>query len=265
MRLARILDKNNQVVYAAEQKDGRVLKIEGDIAGGENRVTDEAVEPGHWLPPLDPTAILCIGLNYRKHAEEGGAAVPEYPVLFMKNPASATGHREPIELPAVCKEEVDYEAELAVVIGKPACNVKREDALNHVLGYMCGNDVSARIWQSKLGGSQWCRGKGFDTFAPLGPVLVTRDELTDPNALAIKSMLNGEVMQSSNTKDMIFDVPALISFLSEDTTLLPGTVIMTGTPEGVGWARDPKVVLKPGDTIAIEIEGLGRLENPVVA
>ena len=265
MRLARILDKNNQVVYAAEQKDGRLLKIEGDIAGGENRVTDEAVEPGHWLPPLDPTAILCIGLNYRKHAEEGGAAVPEYPVLFMKNPASATGHREPIELPAVCKEEVDYEAELAVVIGKQACNVKREDALNHVLGYMCGNDVSARIWQSKLGGSQWCRGKGFDTFAPLGPVLVTRDELTDPNALAIKSMLNGEVMQSSNTKDMIFDVPALISFLSEDTTLLPGTVIMTGTPEGVGWARDPKVVLKPGDTIAIEIEGLGRLENPVVA
>ncbi|HOF40863.1 MAG TPA: fumarylacetoacetate hydrolase family protein [Candidatus Hydrogenedentes bacterium] len=265
MRLARILDKNNQVVYAAEQKDGRLLKIEGDISGGESRITDEAVEPSRWLPPLDPTAILCIGLNYRKHAEEGGVPVPEYPVLFMKNPATATGHREPIELPAVCTDEVDYEAELAVVIGKPACNVSKKDALDCVLGYMCSNDVSARIWQSKLGGSQWCRGKSFNTFAPLGPLLVTRDELPNPNALAIKSILNGETMQSSNTKDMIFDVPTLISFLSEDTTLLPGTVILTGTPEGVGWARNPKVVLKPGDTIAVEIEGLGRLENPVTA
>ena len=160
---------------------------------------------------------------------------------------------------------MDYEAELAVVIGKPARNVSKKDALDYVLGYMCSNDVSARIWQSKRGGSQWCRGKGFDTFAPLGPVLVTRDEVPDPNALAITSSLNGETMQSSNTKDMIFDVPTLISFLSEDTTLLPGTVILTGTPEGVGWARNPKVLLKPGDTIAVEIEGLGRLENPVTA
>ncbi|NLE61807.1 MAG: 5-carboxymethyl-2-hydroxymuconate isomerase [Planctomycetes bacterium] len=265
MRLARIVDANNQVAYAAEQKDGRLLKIEGDITSGESRITDEAVEPVHWLPPLDPTAILCIGLNYRKHAEEGGQAVPEYPVLFMKNPAAATGHKEPIKLPAVCKDEVDYEAELAVVIGKPAFNVSKEEALNHVLGYACSNDVSARIWQSKLGGSQWCRGKGFDTFAPLGPVLLTPDEVPNPNALAIKCILNGETMQSSNTKDMIFDVPTLISFLSQDTTLLPGTVIMTGTPEGIGWARNPKVVLKPGDTVVIEIEGLGRLENPVVA
>lgn len=264
MKLARILDANNQVAYAAQQKDGRLLKIEGDVTNGESRITEEEVKPVHWLPPLDPTAILCIGLNYRKHAEEGGAAIPEYPVLFMKNPAAATGHNEPIKLPGVCKEEVDYEAELAVVIGKPTYNVSKEDALSHVLGYTCGNDVSARIWQSKLGGSQWCRGKGFDTFAPLGPVLVTPDEVPDPNALAIKTVLNGETMQASNTKDMIFDVPTLISFLSEDTTLLPGTVIMTGTPEGVGWARDPKVVLKAGDTVAIEIEGLGRLENPVI-
>jgi len=264
MRLARILDANGQVAYAAQQKDGRLLKIEGDVTSGESRITEEEMKPAHWLPPLDPTAILCIGLNYRKHAEEGGAAIPEYPVLFMKNPAAATGHKEPIKLPDVCKEEVDYEAELAVVIGKPTYNVSKEDALSHVLGYTCSNDVSARIWQSKLGGSQWCRGKGFDTFAPLGPVLVTPDEVPNPNALVIKAELNGETMQSSNTKDMIFDVPTLISFLSEDTTLLPGTVIMTGTPEGVGWARDPKVVLKPGDTITIEIEGLGRLENPVI-
>ncbi len=265
MRLVRILDKNDQVVYAVEQTDGRLLKLEGDISGGESQITDEAVEPSRWLPPLDPTAILCIGLNYRRHAEESGASVPEYPVLFMKNPAAPTGHREPIRLPAVCADEVDYEAELAVVIGKPARNVSKKDALDYVLGYMCSNDVSARIWQSKRGGSQWCRGKGFDTFAPLGPVLVTRDEVPDPNALAITSSLNGETMQSSNTKDMIFDVPTLISFLSEDTTLLPGTVILTGTPEGVGWARNPKVLLKPGDTIAVEIEGLGRLENPVTA
>ena len=265
MRLARIVDENNQMLYAAEQADGTLFKIEGELTGAQPAVTQEEVKPAHWLPPLDPTAILCIGLNYQKHAEEGGKDVPEYPVLFMKNPAAATGHMEPVKLPAVCKEEVDYEAELAVVIGKPAYNVPKESALEYVLGYTCANDVSARIWQAKLGGSQWCRGKGFDTFAPLGPVLVTRDDMPDPNALSIKSILNVETMQSSNTKDMIFDVPTLISFLSQDTTILPGTVILTGTPEGIGWARDPKVVLKPGDTIAIEIEGLGRLENPVIS
>ncbi|HQE84679.1 MAG TPA: fumarylacetoacetate hydrolase family protein [Candidatus Hydrogenedentes bacterium] len=264
MRLARILDANNKMMYAAQQKDGRLLKLEGDVTSGESRISNEDVKPSHWLPPLDPTAILCIGLNYRKHAEEGGQPIPEYPVLFMKNPAAATGHKEPIKLPDVCREEVDYEAELAVVIGKPAYNVPKAEALSYVLGYTCSNDVSARIWQSKLGGTQWCRGKGFDTFAPLGPVLVTPDEVPNANALAIKAFLNGEIMQSSNTKDMIFDVPTLISFLSQDTTLLPGTVIMTGTPEGIGWARNPKVVLKPGDVIAIEIEGLGRLENPVI-
>jgi 2-keto-4-pentenoate hydratase/2-oxohepta-3-ene-1,7-dioic acid hydratase in catechol pathway len=143
--------------------------------------------------------------------------------------------------------------------------VPKEEALDYVMGYTAANDVSARIWQAKLGGSQWNRAKGFDTFAPMGPVLVTPDEIPNPNALAIRSELNGREMQSSSTADMIFDVPTLISFLSEDTTLLPGTVILTGTPEGIGWVRDPKVLLQPGDTITIEIEGIGKLTNPVAA
>lgn len=263
MRIARVRDGEGRVALAAEQGDGSFLRLDGGLFERELRVTREEVVPAEWMPPVDPVALLCIGLNYRKHAEEGGAPIPEYPVLFIKNPSAATGHECPIRLPKVCKEEVDYEAELAVVIGRTARDVPREEALSYVLGYCAANDVSARIWQQKLGGSQWCRGKSFDTFAPLGPVLVTPDALPDPNTLAIRSELNGTTKQDSNTRDMIFDVPTLISFLSQDTTLLPGTVILTGTPEGVGWARTPKVTLRPGDTITIEIEGIGRLTNPV--
>ncbi|HEX3726638.1 MAG TPA: fumarylacetoacetate hydrolase family protein, partial [Pirellulales bacterium] len=157
----------------------------------------------------------------------------------------------------------DYECELAVVIGKRAKNVPRARALEYVLGYTCANDVSARDWQKDFGGSQWCRGKTFDTFCPLGPTLVTADELAEPNALAIKTIVNGQVLQDWNTNDMIFDVPALIEFLSGSTTLLPGTVILTGTPHGVGMARKPPVWLKAGDEITIEIEHIGSLTNPV--
>jgi 2-keto-4-pentenoate hydratase/2-oxohepta-3-ene-1,7-dioic acid hydratase in catechol pathway len=152
-----------------------------------------------------------------------------------------------------------------VVIGKTARNVSKAHALDHVLGYTCGNDVSARDWQKSGGGGQWCRGKTFDTFCPLGPVLVTPNEIPDPNALAIRTYLNGTVMQDSHTSDMIFDVPSLIEFLSASCTLTPGTVILTGTPQGVGMARDPRVWLQEGDTIAIEIEGIGMLSNPVIA
>lgn len=158
---------------------------------------------------------------------------------------------------------MDYECELAVVIGKTAHNVSKADALKHVLGYTCGNDVSARDWQKHGGGGQWCRGKSFDTFCPLGPVLVTADEILDPNSLAIKTVLNGETMQDWNTDDMIFDVPTLIEFLSGSTTLMPGTVIMTGTPHGVGMARTPPVFMKHGDTVSVEIEKIGTLTNPV--
>jgi 2-keto-4-pentenoate hydratase/2-oxohepta-3-ene-1,7-dioic acid hydratase in catechol pathway len=265
MRIAHIKDTQGRVVYADRQPDGTLLRLEGEPLTGKLRTTGEAVLAKEWLPPIAPTAILCIGLNYRKHAEEGGSPIPQYPVLFMKNPAAATGHEQPICIPKVCDDEVDYEAELAVYIGKTARNVPREEALQYVLGYSAANDVSARKWQSQRGGSQWVRGKSFDTFAPLGPVLVTADEVPNPNALAIRGELNGQVMQNSNTADMIFDVPTLISFLSQDTTLLPGTVILTGTPQGVGWARDPKVVLKPGDSYRVEIESLGVLMNPVIA
>jgi len=170
-----------------------------------------------------------------------------------------------LSLPTTLKSEaVDYECELVIVIGKRCRNVSRADALNDVLGYTCGNDVSARDWQLHFGGSQWCRGKTFDTFAPMGPCLVTPDELANPNDLKIKTILNGEVMQDSTTNDMIFDVATLIEFLSGSTTLLSGTAIFTGTPQGVGFARDPKVLLKAGDSVTIEIEGICQLANPVV-
>jgi 2-keto-4-pentenoate hydratase/2-oxohepta-3-ene-1,7-dioic acid hydratase in catechol pathway len=164
---------------------------------------------------------------------------------------------------ALRSDEVDYECELAVVIGKACKNVKRDSALDHVFGYTCANDVSARDWQIKRGGGQWSRGKFFDTFCPLGPCLVTADEIPDPNALAIKTVVSGETLQDWNTNDMIFDVPALIEFLSGSTTLLPGTVILTGTPHGVGMAAKPPRWLKPGDSVTIEIEKIGALTNPV--
>jgi 2-keto-4-pentenoate hydratase/2-oxohepta-3-ene-1,7-dioic acid hydratase in catechol pathway len=171
---------------------------------------------------------------------------------------------DPILIPTHLKsEEVDYECELAVVIGKSGKNISKKNALEHVLGYTCGNDVSARDWQIQRGGSQWCRGKTFDTFCPLGPCLVTADEIPNPNTLAIKTVVNGEVRQESNTRDMIFDVPTLIEFLSGSTTLLPGTVIMTGTPQGVGMARKPPCWLRAGDSVTIEIEKIGTLTNPV--
>ena len=264
MRIARVIDTHDRQQLVCEEPDGSYVAVRGGPLGPWEK-TGEPVAVKRWLAPVEATALLCIGLNYRKHAEEGGHAVPEYPVLFMKNPAAATGHREPIRIPRVCEDEVDFEAELAVVIGNPCRNVAREEAMDYVAGYTAANDVSARLWQTAKGGSQWNRGKGFDTFAPLGPVMVTADELPDPNSLSIKSILNGSVMQDSSTADMIFDVPTLIRFLSEDTTLLPGTVILTGTPEGIGWARDPKVLLHAGDEITIEIEQIGRLTNPLAA
>ncbi|MEO0530854.1 MAG: fumarylacetoacetate hydrolase family protein, partial [Planctomycetota bacterium] len=216
-------------------------------------------------PPIEPAAILCIGLNYAAHAAEGGRPNPERPVLFMKTPSAVQRPGGPIELPRrLLSTKVDYEAELAVVIGRPCKNVSRQDALDYVLGYACGNDVSARDWQRGGGGGQWCRGKTFDTFAPLGPCVVTTDELPDPGDLRITTAINGETLQDSRTSDMIFDVPTLIEFLSASTTLAPGTVIFTGTPEGVGFARKPPRWLVPGDEVTVEIEKIGRLTNPVV-
>jgi 2-keto-4-pentenoate hydratase/2-oxohepta-3-ene-1,7-dioic acid hydratase in catechol pathway len=216
------------------------------------------------LAPAAPPAVYCTGLNYRKHAEETGARIPDYPVLFMKAPSAVQHPGDPIFIPSVlASHEVDYECELAVVIGKTAKNVPRAEAFHHIAGYTCAKEVSARERQIRYGGSQSCRGNTYDTILPLGPCLVTPDELPDPNALVIRTLLNGVKMQEESTSDMIFDVPALIEYFSGSTTLLPGTVILTGTPSGVGMARKPPVWLKPGDSVTIEIKKIGSLTNPV--
>ncbi len=215
-------------------------------------------------PVLDPQKIICVGLNYADHAAETGAKTGDEPVIFCKFPTTLIGPESPIELPPE-SNEVDYEAELVVVIGKRARRITRAEAWDHVAGYTCGHDVSARDWQKNKPGKQWLLGKSFDSFAPLGPWLVTQDEIADPGNLKIELRLNGEVMQSSSTTQLIFPIDFLVSYLSHVCTLLPGDLIYTGTPPGVGMARTPPVFLKPGDVTEVEIEGLGTLRNPVVA
>jgi 2-keto-4-pentenoate hydratase/2-oxohepta-3-ene-1,7-dioic acid hydratase in catechol pathway len=263
MKLIRHLSPSGPA-YAELQPDGSARAVTGDLASGF-RATDEVVKPGKLLAPISPAMIVCIGLNYAKHAAEGGKPPPERPVWFMKLPGAVVPAGEPIRIPRKQPStKVDYEAELAIVIGRECRDATRANALDFVAGYTCANDVSARDWQRDFGGGQWNHAKSFDTFCPLGPVLVTKDEIPNPNALRIRSLLNGTVMQDSNTADMIFDVPTVIEFMSADKTLPAGTLILTGTPEGVGFARNPPVWLKPGDTIAIEIEKIGTLTNPVV-
>lgn len=248
--------------YATLQPDGSALVIEGDLFTSP-RFTDTRITPGKLLSPIAPTNIIGIGLNYRRHAEEGGKAVPTRPMWFMKTTNTVQNPGDPIRLPA-SSQKVDYEGELAIVIGKAALNVSKEDALSYVLGYTIANDVSARDWQFEWGGGQFCHGKSFDTFCPLGPVLVTADELTTPNALRLKTTVNGEIRQDWTTSDMVFDVPAIISFLSEARTLPAGTVILTGTPHGVGYACKPPCWLKSGDQIAVSIDSIGTLTNEVL-
>ena len=264
MKLIRYLDSNDTAHHAIQHPDGSYELAEGALYDGL-RPAGVHADVVKLLAPLEPAALFCIGLNYKRHAEETGGRAPEFPVLFMKSIGALQHPGGPIELPrALRSDQVDYEGELAIVIGKRCKNVPRERALEFVLGYTCANDVSARDWQMRGGGRQWCRGKTFDTFAPLGPCLVTADEITNPNALGIRTRVNEETVQDWNTSDMIFDVPALIAFLSGSTTLLPGTVILTGTPHGVGMARQPPLFLKPGDRVTVEIDGIGALENPVV-
>jgi 2-keto-4-pentenoate hydratase/2-oxohepta-3-ene-1,7-dioic acid hydratase in catechol pathway len=259
----RYQDSSGKIGYASEQADGNALVIRGDIFG-EFEVTQEKAQVRKRLAPVVPSTIWCIGLNYKHHAKETGSKIPEYPVLFAKSPSAVQNPDDPIQIPTHLRSnEVDFECELAVVIGKTCKNVGRAEALNYVLGYMCANDVSARDWQIVRGGTQWCRGKTFDTFAPLGPCLVTKEDIPDPHTLRIQTVLNGESMQDWNTNDMIFDIPTLIEFLSGSTTLLAGTVILTGTPQGVGLARKPPVWLRPGDKISIIIDKIGTLTNRV--
>jgi len=215
------------------------------------------------LSPLPrPPKILCVGLNYRDHAEETGQPIPKVPIFFTKAVTSVTGPGAPIVLP-IDSEQVDYEAELAVVIGTRCRRASPEAARDAVAGYTIMNDVSARDWQFRT--SQWFIGKTFDTFAPLGPAVVTADEVGDPHVLDVSLRLNGTEMQRSNTRHLIFDVPALVAELSRVMTLEPGDVIATGTPGGVGFIRKPPVFLKPGDQVEISITRIGTLANPAVA
>jgi 2-keto-4-pentenoate hydratase/2-oxohepta-3-ene-1,7-dioic acid hydratase in catechol pathway len=264
MKLIRFISAEGEVLMGVYEPGlpGETRIVEGDL-GGEWRLTTRSARIRRLLPPVDPPNILCIGLNYRGHAEETNIRLSEVPVLFIKATTAVIADGEAILLPAVGPDQVDYEAELAVVIGRLAKNIEPEKALDYICGYTCANDVSARDWQIEKQKKQWARGKSFDTFCPLGPCLVTKDELPDPNRLRIQSILNGKVLQDSNTADMIFNIQALVSDLSQSITLLPGTVILTGTPEGVGFTRQPPVFLREGDQITIEIEGIGSLTNPV--
>jgi 2-keto-4-pentenoate hydratase/2-oxohepta-3-ene-1,7-dioic acid hydratase in catechol pathway len=262
MRIARFLS-NGKVFIGKLIDDSTAVRIDGDLFGSF-RVTDERLKVEKLLAPLVPTDILCIGLNYREHAKESGSPIPENPMLFIKASNTLNNPGDPIPVPKL-SSEIDYECELAVVVGKTAKHVPRERALDYVLGYTAANDVSSRDWQreKRLGGGQFARGKSFDGFCPLGPWIVTRDEIPDPNALKIRTLLNGQVMQDHTTGDMIFDVPALIASLSSTMTLRAGSVILTGTPQGVGFARTPPVWLKAGDRVVVEVEKIGRLENPI--
>ena len=261
---AGFVDDDGEVRQLADEKTTmRVLIEEGaesQPVGGESvALKDVKLHP----PLLEPSKIIGIGLNYSDHAAETGASIPEKPIVFAKYPNTITGPGNSIVIPKIT-EQADYEAELAVVIGRKARNVEAADALDYVFGYMNANDVSSRDLQFSEGG-QWTRSKSLDTFAPIGPYLVTKDEIEDPQRLSVKCTLNGEVMQEGTTEKMIFSVADIVSFLSKGMTLEPGDIILTGTPPGVGAAREPQVFLKDGDEVSIEIEGLGTLTNPVEA
>ncbi|TDG00620.1 fumarylacetoacetate hydrolase family protein [Paenibacillus piri] len=238
--------------------------VDQALAAGDGYVLNES---DLTLAPCvtHPNKIICVGLNYRKHAEETGAAIPKYPILFNKFNNTLTGNGADVPLPVKVSSKVDYEAELVIVIGKQAKYVSKEDALSHVFGYCNVNDLSARDLQTRT--QQWLLGKSCDGFSPLGPYLVTADEVGNPNDLGIRCIVNGEVRQNSNTSDMIFHCDEIVSYISQHMTLVPGDIILTGTPEGVvlGLPEDQQVFLKDGDVVTIEIDKLGSLTNRLVA
>ncbi len=265
MKIIRYLNSARETQFGRLHEDGSQEHLAGTSLY-DLHATGNPADVQQLLAPVVPTCVYGIGLNYQQHAAESGMTTPADPVVFLK-PLSALQHPSAaIEIPVhFASEEVDYEVELAVVIGRSGKNIPKEKALDYVLGYTCANDVSARDWQIKRGGGQWCRGKMFDTFLPLGPCLTTADDIPDPQALKLRSRVNGELRQDWNTSDMIFDVATLISFLSGSTTLHPGTVILTGTPHNVGMGYTPPRWLKPGDDVEVEIEKIGTLKNPVVS
>ena len=245
----------NRIVELSRADDARGLLL---TLGHAQKLADV-----RCLPPIPrPGKIICIGQNYRAHVVEMGRELPKHPVLFAKFANTLVGHEQPIRLPRV-SGQVDYEAELMIVIGRECKDVAPADAFDVIAGYTIFNDVSVRDYQRRT--TQFLQGKTFDTTGPCGPAIVTKDEVADPHALRVQLRLNGETMQDGNTSDFIFDIPAIISYLSEIMTLEPGDLIATGTPEGVGFARDPQVFLKAGDVVEIEIDGLSVLRNPVVS
>ena len=262
MKVIRFLDEKGIVYSGCDVQDNSASVVNMD-SSGKFVDTKKRVKIKSIQPPIAPPAIFCIGLNYRMHAEETGLKIPEYPVVFMKNPASVISDGSEIIIPESCIDspQVDYEAELAVLIGRPAKNVKKEQALDYVAGYTCANDISAREWQKHAGAKQWIKGKSFDTFCPIGPFIVTKNEIPDPHKLDIQCRVNGQVLQKSITADMIFSINEIIEYLSESATLLPGTLILTGTPSGVGFTREPPKYLLPGDVLETEIESIGTLTN----
>jgi 2-keto-4-pentenoate hydratase/2-oxohepta-3-ene-1,7-dioic acid hydratase in catechol pathway len=219
-------------------------------------ISEEQIQ---FMPPVTPTKILAIGQNYMDHIREQNGTPPAKPLIFAKMPSSVIAHRSIIEWNPTIATAVDYEAELAVVIGKTAKQVSPEDALNYVFGYTCANDVTARDLQK--GDGQWTRAKGMDTFCPLGPYIVTADEISDPQNLRVRCEVNGEVRQDSTSAEMIFDTRTIISYMSQVFTLCPGDIILTGTPNGVGFYRNPQALLKDGDHVVVEVERVARLEN----
>lgn len=277
MAFCRTIDADGQVVYANYHgetiqpvsgiNDENFFSLSADRLSAAAKATtaDSQPTPDRLLPPVPtPEKVICIGLNYLDHAIETGSEPPTEPVVFSKFNTAIVGHGDAIKLPRVA-QQVDYEAELVVVIGRTAKHVSQSDAMNHVFGYACGHDVSARDWQKGRPGGQWLLGKTFDTFAPIGPCLATTDEISDPSDLRVRMHLNGEVVQDSTTAQLIFDIPTLIAHLSTIMTLNPGDLIFTGTPPGVGAAKTPPVFLKPGDVCGVEIDGLGVLQNTCVA
>jgi 2-keto-4-pentenoate hydratase/2-oxohepta-3-ene-1,7-dioic acid hydratase in catechol pathway len=260
MKIARVL-LNGEIFYSSVESN-IIKKIKGDIFG-KFEVTEECFPlfGVKVLAPVTPPNIVAIGLNYGKHANESNMKTTDKPLIFLKATSSLAADGDAIVLPKIAPNEVDYEGELVVVISKTAKDVEEKDALDYVLGYTCGNDVSARDCQLKLD-TQWARGKSFDTFCPIGPFIVTD---IDPNNAPISTRLNGAVVQDSNTRDMIFSAAQLVSYCSKNMTLLPGTIIMTGTPEGVGFARKIPLFMKNGDKVEVSIGGVGTLRNHVAA
>jgi 2-keto-4-pentenoate hydratase/2-oxohepta-3-ene-1,7-dioic acid hydratase in catechol pathway len=265
MKIIRFLSGDKKILYGAYNQDMPAVAriIEGNIFG-DYKITSKDAQIVKLLAPLVPVNILALGINYKKHGDETAMSYPEQPILFLKATTSIVGHEGPIILPVAGPDCVDYEAELALIIGKKAKNIKPDEVMDYIMGYTCANDVSARDWQFDKQKGQWARGKSFDTFCPLGPWIVTKEEIADPNNLGIRAILNGQVVQESRTAQMIFNIQEIVSNLSKSLTLLPGTVILTGTPDGVGFTRQPPLFLKAGDVISVEIEKIGTLTNKVI-